>query len=443
LEAIILAKYNYKSLLEKDLNFQSWYDNIKNSSPSSADAKLRRIGYVCRVFNLTTQQIAKMNSQQGFSLIVKVIKKLDSEGKTGEYMKDYSKALKSWLGHNGTQITQKIGIPKTDVATKASEEQSPTPDQFGQVLDQANIKQKVDCTLVGFAGLRIETLGDYLGDDGLKVRDLPEIKINSKKKTVEFESIPTLVVVRKNLSKAGHQYFTFMQNQGCQYLKALLEIRMRAKETMTSESPIVVSLRYHDAMKNEHIRTSNVSDSIREPIRKAGFDWRPYILRSYFDTRMMMAEADGYIIKDWRQFWMGHKGDIEHTYTLNKGRLPRDLIEQMRKAFEKASTKYLATSMNRDAELTEDKITAQWHRQLLELAGLPLEEIDKLGDLGKFTSAEIGDLLSDKTKKSLGLNGATTQKVVPLNEVEKYIVEGWEYVRDLPPNKAIIRLPKH
>ena len=75
----------------------------------------------------------------------------------------------------------------------------------------------------------------------------------------------------------------------------------------------------------------NLCDTIRRPIRRAGFKWRPYILRRYFHTRLMIAEMDGVIIRDFRVFWMGDRGGIEHTYTLNK-RLPKDVREKMRSA---------------------------------------------------------------------------------------------------------------
>ena len=70
------------------------------------------------------------------------------------------------------------------------------------------------------------------------------------------------------------------------------------------------------------IRSVNISDAIRAALRKAGFPWRPYVLRSYFDTQLMLAESKGLIIRGYRQFFMGHKGDIENTYTTNKCRLP-------------------------------------------------------------------------------------------------------------------------
>ncbi|MCJ7424641.1 hypothetical protein MUP01_10295 [Candidatus Bathyarchaeota archaeon] len=43
-------------------------------------------------------------------------------------------------------------------------------------------------------------MGDYEGRDGLRVKDLPEMKIEGV--SVSFIKIPTIVVIRKELSKA-------------------------------------------------------------------------------------------------------------------------------------------------------------------------------------------------------------------------------------------------
>ncbi|MFN3653759.1 MAG: hypothetical protein ACK4TO_00335 [Candidatus Nitrosotenuis sp.] len=68
-------------------------------------------------------------------------------------------------------------------------------------------------------------------------------------------------------------------------------------------------------------------------IRKAGFPWRPYVLRSFFDTQLMIAESRGKIAHDFRVFFMGHKGSMEARYTTNKGILPDALITEMKNAF--------------------------------------------------------------------------------------------------------------
>lgn len=436
---------SYKNtLLKKDANLRRWYNNLKEGSIITAEVGLRRMGRACRLFNTTPAKLAKMSKKQATDFLIDLVAELRSQGKQPKYISHFVKVMKNWFGFNGIQITERIKVSNNaKKPSKVAKEQSPTPEQFRLVLNQADIKQKVECTLVGFAGLREETIGDYLGEDGLKVMDLPEMKVDKEEKTVTFEKIPTMIIVRPNLSKAGHQYITFMPDEGCQYIKQLLELRMSNGETLTAESPIDTSLKWHGkALKGGpvgHITTRKIGTSMKKPIVKAGFDWRPYILRTYFDTRMMMAQNDGLIIKDWRVFWMGHTGDIDAVYTTNKPVLPPDLIEKMREAFAKAAEKNLVTVSKREA-ISAETINATIRRGFLEMSGMSEEEIEKLGDLSKLTTEEVRDLVKERSKTDLGLKG-NSQKVVPLAEVRTYITDGWEYVRDLPPGDAIIKLP--
>jgi hypothetical protein len=57
---------------------------------------------------------------------------------------------------------------------------------------------------MAFSGLRPQVLGNYDGSDGLRLSDLLEAKIDNEKKLIEFTQIPTLIRVRKPLSKANH-----------------------------------------------------------------------------------------------------------------------------------------------------------------------------------------------------------------------------------------------
>ncbi len=63
------------------------------------------------------------------------------------------------------------------------------------------------------------------------------------------------------------------------------------------------------------------------------FTWRPYVLRAYFDTQLLIAESRGRIAHDFRVFLMGHRGSMEARYTTNKGVLPDVLLDEMREAF--------------------------------------------------------------------------------------------------------------
>jgi hypothetical protein len=131
----------------------------------------------------------------------------------------------------------------------------------------------------------------------LRIEDLPELKV--EKGQVTFAKTPPMVVVRDSLSKIKKKYFTFLTGEGCDYLKAYLEKRLPTGEELTPKSPIIaVTPGYEEMGKSPtnrgspFIATRNVTREIREAIRPR-FEWRPYVLRAYFDTQLLVAENHG------------------------------------------------------------------------------------------------------------------------------------------------------
>jgi len=172
---------------------------------------------------------------------------------------------------------------------------------------------------------------------------------------------------------------------------------------------------------------------IRNAIRRAGFGWRPYVLRAYFDTQLMLAESKGLVLRDYRQFWMGHKGDIENRYTTSKCRLPEDVIEDMREAYRR-SQEYLQTIK---PETGRETLIEEFRKQLMLVAGFSLEEIEKV-DLANLTDQEFQELVRKRLvgdrNEDCGL-----QKVIDLNQIEEYLEKGWEYLATLPNGKLIVK----
>jgi hypothetical protein len=179
----------------------------------------------------------------------------------------------------------------------------------------------------------------------------------------------------------------------------------------------------------------NIGDIIRGAIRKAGFPWRPYVLRSYFDTQLMLAESKGLVLRDYRQFWMGHVGDIENRYTTNKCKLPESVIEDMREAYRR-SQEYLQTK--KIEETSEEKLRRAFRKQLLLVAGFKQNEVDEM-DVSLISDEQFQEMVR---KKLLGqeTNDCTKQKAVSVNEVNKYLERGWEYVANLPNKKILVKL---
>ena len=141
-----------------------------------------------------------------------------------------------------------------------------------------------------------------------------------------------MIVVRPELSKAGHQYFTFLAKEGCEYIAEYLTQRMKSGERLDASSPLVAP-GTTKPRKNVFVRSGLVGALIRKRLRACAIKARPYDLRSSFDTSLMLAESRGLIIRDYRVFFMGHKGDIEHRYTLNRHAVPSDVTGDMRSSF--------------------------------------------------------------------------------------------------------------
>jgi hypothetical protein len=181
------------------------------------------------------------------------------------------------------------------------------------------------------------------------------------------------------------------------------------------------------------IKTVNIGDIIRGAIRKAGFPWRPYVLRAYFDTQLMLAESKGLVLRDYRQFWMGHKGDIENRYTTNKCKLPESVIEDMREAYRRCQ-EYLQTTM---PQTGKKGLIEEFRRQLLLVAGFSPEEVGKI-DIAGLSDEEFQELVRKRLLESRS-GDCGVQKVVGLNELEKYLESGWEYVATLPNQKVVVR----
>ena len=423
-----MAKATYAYLLE-DVDVKRWYENVARGSRVTADVYLRRLGWACKHLKLKPKELLGKSEKDLGRLLADLVSYLEREGKAGSYIKSCLKAVKSWLSFNMVEVKVKIKIKDADDTPTLRDERVPNQQELRKIFLSGDLRARSACVLLAHSGLRIETLGNYEGTDGLRIRDLPEMKV--EKGEVVFEKVPTMVVVRRELSKAGHQYFTFLGEEGCQYLKDYLESRLKEGEKLTPDSPVLTP----KVAPKPFIRSTNIGDMIRAAIRKAGFKWRPYVLRAYFDTQLMLAESKGLVLRDYRQFWMGHKGDIENRYTTNKCRLPENVIEDMREAY-KRSQEYLQTT--KAEELSEKKLEQIFKRQALLLVGFKPEEVDKM-DLSSISFEEIQEIMR-KRLLAMNTNDCVRQKAVPINEVNKYLEQGWEYVATLPNKRVIIKM---
>ena len=416
---------------------ERWYRNLARGSIITADVYLRRLSRFCEETKLSPDDLVSMEEKKITDLLQDYVSSHE-EQYAGSYLVSIVKIVRSWLAYNGKEIKRKIKVKDAERSTTLRNERVPTQEDLKKILGNATIQSRVTCSLMAFSGLRPETIGNYGGNDGLRIGDLPDLEIHGRE--VSFKNIPALIVVRPELSKTKRQYFTFLGPEGCRYLKEYLESRLRSHEKLDSSSPIITA---KVSRQKPFVSTMNIGDQVRKAIRLAGMRQRPYVLRAYFDTQLMMAESKGLIMRDYRTFMMGHVGDIEHRYTLNKNRLPEKAITDMRESYSRA-LRFLETEQT---GIPEDDLArklrefalmvleSQLQLQLSDkeknrLYGLPLEEFE--GEMRK---------LAQKVKAGI-LNGGNKQRVIASEEVEEFISNGWEYVASLPEGKVIVKLPE-
>ena len=432
----------WRHLLEEYEDFRRWYDNLARGSINTANENARVLYRFLRKNNMTlTEMLDQVNTdRRAFeNHLLDFVTQQEKQGKAPTYIENYLKTVNSWLKFNDHKPITKIKIGNRNRRPTIEDERVPNKEELKQILNYADERGETSISLIAFSGLRPETLGNSTGTDGLEIRDLPELEINGTE--VSFASVPTMVVVRHELSKAKQKYITFLGPEGCEYLKAYLERRLANGEKLRPDSVVITyksgygktGYRGESARTHMHITTKTITKEIRDAMRPK-YDWRPYVLRSYFDTQLLVAENNGKMTHAYRQFFMGHKGDIEAVYTTNKGRLPENLVEDMRESYRK-SLEYLEI---RKIGTDEDRLREEFRRQLLLVAGYSGEEIDGL-------DPSMGDETFQETvrRKLLGsmVNNGNTQRVVRLEDVEAFLRRGWNYVARLSDDKAIIKLP--
>lgn len=362
-----------KDLL-KDDNVRRWYDNTSRGSKINADIRLRRLNLFCYRTNTTPSALVRIGKRDVIkmeNILLDHVSWLESQNYAPNYTEGILKSIKSWLIFNYIELKRKIKIANAGIPVNIQDEQVPTKAQLQSILNVASPRTRTSISLMSFSGIRPQVMGNYDGTNGLKLSDLPDLVIEHDGKLVSFAQIPAMIVVRASLSKTKNRYFTFLPSEGCEYVLGYLRKRITSGEKLVGDSPVIsLEQGYHSRRrckiqnKSSFITTPRITSDIRKSI------WsitkvRPYVLRAYFDTQLLLAESNGKMTHAYRQFFMGHKGDIEARYTTNKGRLTDEMVSDMRISYSN-SQKFLCT-MNNDennsATNKKEMLLDMWREQ--------------------------------------------------------------------------------
>ena len=435
--------------LERDPEVNRWLRNLRRGSPITAEVALRRLGRACELLSTDPKKLvrdAKSDLKSFQNSLEDLVSQLEEDGKSPGYAVGILKTLRGWLRYNDVVLTRTIKVTNRNATPTIENEQVPTQGELSKILRTSSPRVRVAEVLMAFADLRPETIGNYDGTDGLRLKDFPELKIQNGK--VTFEKIPTMVVVRSTLSKTRCKYFTFLGEEGCTYLREYLEERIRNGESLTPETPL---MGYERSKRSgdEFLSTRKITHYIRTAMRAAGAYKRPYVLRAYAETQLIIAESKGKISHPYLQFIAGHKGDIEARYSTNKGRLPPDMIEDMRSSY-KACEPFLATTsqLEQSAVVKEAKIEAlkSMAKSLLDIDLLEVKIAKEKQIKRELTPTEEVELYENEIKKLRidpqkireDESSSYENKLVRERELERYLNNGWEMVQTVN-NRILVR----
>jgi hypothetical protein len=431
----------YSALLE-DAHVGRWAKNLARGSPITSEVALRRLGRLCELLGLSPKElVAKARKDlAGFQdSLEDLVAQLESDHKSPGYILGILKAVKSWLRYNDVTLTRKIKITNSTATPTIENEQVPSQDELARIFRASPSRVKVAVALIGFADLRPQTLGNHNGRDGLTLKDLPEVRIENGE--VKFEKIPTLIVVRPTLSKAKHRYFTFLSSEGCTYLKEYLDQRLRSGESLAPETPLMGHERPRKATR-PFLLTRKMTHLIRMCMRKAGVRKRPYVLRAYAETQLIIAESKGKISHPYLQFIAGHKGDIEARYSTNKGILPPDMIEDIRKCYKECEPLLSSTTQGVEQSSVVKEAKVEALKSIAKsLLGIDLLEVKvaKEKELAREINVDETVELFENELKKLRNGKHNPKRIIRENELQAYLEEGWQFVSALPSHAILVK----
>ena len=364
--------------VEENETFAMWLLNVAAGSHTTAIEQARALARFLDIVGWTLDDFTNLAHEDKRKLERRLelfARRLESQGYKRGTINNYFKAIKSWLRYNDVELTRRIKLSRTT----SKREMVPSPEDVALILRGANVRQAVCVSCVAYSGLRTEVLGQPKVYDGLKLGALPDLDLNS----LGFVNMPSLVFVRRELSKIGLPYRTFIPESACDAISKYLVLRQeKMGEKLTEDSPLIVvedgwvERGFRLSTRNRHVRSKTISQDIRNAIGGIG-KWRPYDLRHYFLTWLNLAVARGACNEGYRIYWAGQRAKTADVYDLYKDEIPIAIVEDMREQYAQAQKFLLPKKSKSD----EERMRMQALMDFANLQGWPEDKIQRLKEV--------------------------------------------------------------
>lgn len=439
-----------RECLLADPRVERWYKN--RGTKSTSETYLANLELFLRRADIDVDRLIRIASAQRngkgkdgrfADLILTWVEKEREAGRPDAYLAVVWASLRSFLK---SVEAAPSWVPKLKVRSGSTilNEVVPTPEQLRAVLDRTAIpRTRAAILFLATTGVRPGVVASRATANGLRLRDLPDLDVT----TLSLSQVPFRVNVPAELSKGGSGYFTFGTAETGEALTAYLRHRVARGEELTPASALFAP---EPKTPDAHLRMAedNVaflsekgfSQEIRIALRKTqpeGVRWRPYVLRSFASSQLMLAENAGLITRDAREFMLGHVADIGRRYNIGKGRVRSDLENDVREMYTRASDRFLRVLTISERGVDYRPIL----RVLLSGAGYTKAQIDAMGDLSEERVIEAIRAKRNETVQVEAPKPGENAKVVPVSDLDRYLSAGWKPISAAGSDRFVIGAP--
>ena len=433
-------RLNHQILLKNPL-IRTWFDETKLRSIRTADVNLRQLGLCLHELKLDPAALldeARSDPVRLRKRFVAYASDLLKRGRLTSYIAKTFVGVSSFLRHHEVEFH---GFPRLAVVRGVSieNERVPTQDELGRLLRALPLRGQVSALLMAHSGLRPGAFSVYrAGDLALRLEDLPDLDITQ----LEFRTLPFLIRVPGGLSKNRRAYITFGSEELSHTLIAYLKERrarqrwssgdMVAPESISKDSPVVA---VRDTQTSTgFVTVKALTAELRGGISKVvpnDTSWRPYVLRSYASTQLLLAESKGRIARDFREAILGHDLGVSGRYNLSK-KLQPTMVEEMRAAYKRCEP-FLSTIPSR----TEQDSQAKMAKTML--MGLGYSEVE-LASVD-FDNLDVTLFQELVTKKMASTGASAKQELVDASDLRRYLEQGWTVVTAVNGHQVVLNPP--
>lgn len=439
-----------ESLLEAP-RILRWYKDHR--ARSTAMVQLAQLELFLRRVGLNAEELIRLAKLQATGgerrfedIILSWIEAERKAGRPDSYISTNWAAVKSFLKHEEAAPSW---TPKLRVrgATTIMSEVVPSPEQLREVLDRNPVHRiRALILLLATSGIRPGVLGTRFDPpNGLRLRAFPELRLETGK-APRFERTPIRIDVPADLSKGGQAYFTFASEEAAQELLAYLGERLARGEELRAESatfaPEPKASHIHLRRAADGIAFLNekgIADEVRRALRKTqplGVRWRPYVLRGFASTQMMLGENAQLMSRDSREFVLGHVANVGRRYNLGKGRIRTDIEEAVREQYARVADRYLRI-------LTISQRAVDYRpvlRVLLASSGYSKSEIDAMGELTEESCVAAIRAKREAIEVPAPRPGDNA-RTVSVRELDRWLERGWRPIGPAGSERFIVDAP--